>query len=210
MRRGGLKESEVSCPQSKDKKKKGKEKDDNEMTQETRGKVVTTKSATHTSASTTLTLRTQPQQNTATNFVAKARGTPARPSQADRVVMPFPQAQLNDHIYLHRTLDIPSLLYSLSIALYILLSLIRRRPSCCDTNTPTTSATSCAIHRSKTTDTVTFMIAADNSINRADIGIGMSSRSAAINFVGASKTETLNSESATRDTMSHPRQIFQY
>jgi hypothetical protein len=52
------------------------------------------------------------------------------------------------------------------------------------------------------------MMAAHKSINRADSGIGTSSNNAEMNLVGASKTETLNKESATRDSMSSPGYIL--
>ena len=48
------------------------------------------------------------------------------------------------------------------------------------------------------------MIAAQRSVNRADIGIGTSSNNAEMNLIGASETETLNNERATRDNMSSP------
>ena len=48
------------------------------------------------------------------------------------------------------------------------------------------------------------MMAAHTSVNRADIGIGTSSNNADMNLIGASETETLNNESATRDNMSSP------
>jgi hypothetical protein len=48
------------------------------------------------------------------------------------------------------------------------------------------------------------MMAAHRSVNLADIGIGTSSNNAEINLIGASKTETLNNERATRDNMSNP------
>ena len=98
----------------------------------------------------------------------------------------------------------PPPLHSLSTALYTRLSFIRRLPSCWDTNVPTTSATTCTTHRSKLTDTATFMMAAHKSVNRADMGMGTSSSKAEMNLVGTSKTETLNSDSATRDTISSP------
>lgn len=98
--------------------------------------------------------------------------------------------------------------YSLSNALYTLLSFIRRRPSWWDTNIPTKSATTCAIHRSNPIETATFMMAAHKSINRADSGIGTSSNNAEMNLVGASKTETLNNERATRDSISNPGYTF--
>ena len=98
--------------------------------------------------------------------------------------------------------------YSLSIALYTLLSLMRRRLSCWDTNIPITSATTCAIHRSNPTDAATLMMAAHKSVNRADIGMGTSSSNAEINLGGASKTETLNSERATSDNMSSPGSLI--
>ena len=48
------------------------------------------------------------------------------------------------------------------------------------------------------------MIAAHKSVNRADIGIGTSSNKAEMSLIGASKTETLNNESATRDSIRRP------
>jgi hypothetical protein len=102
-----------------------------------------------------------------------------------------------------------ALCYSLSvIALYTLLSLIRRLPSCSDTSIPTTSAMSCATHRSNTTDTATLMTATHSSVNRADNGNGISSRTVEMNLVGTSRTETLNSESAIRESISHPDKEF--
>jgi hypothetical protein len=101
--------------------------------------------------------------------------------------------------------DESALPHSLStIALYALLSLIRRLPSCADTSIPTTSAISCATQRSNRTDTATLMMATHSSVNRADNGNGINSSTAETNLVGASKTETLSSESATRENISHP------
>ena len=53
------------------------------------------------------------------------------------------------------------------------------------------------------------MMAAHRSVNLADIGIGTSSSDAEINLIGASKTETLNNERATRDNLSNPSFRYQ-
>jgi hypothetical protein len=48
------------------------------------------------------------------------------------------------------------------------------------------------------------MMAAHRSVNRADIGIGTSSNNPEMNLIGASETETLNNERATRDSIRSP------